>query len=104
MTALEMAGVSITVLKVASEEILSLVDAPTSAPAWVPSSALDVDSLLGGPDLLGSDSGDEVLFSIIPYEQQVISVAIGGAPPTEYALLLLRAICEKIVEIEVDLQ
>ena len=40
MTALEMAGVSISIMKIGSQEMLELLDAATEAPAWVPSPPL----------------------------------------------------------------
>ena len=120
MTALEMAGVSITLFSLSEQPcrskgagVLEYLDAVTDAPAWVPSADLleskntcileyyfvvpvDQLSLLALSNLdVGAISSD----SIEEEEEEEVqaSVNISGGQPCEFVIPLLRAISEKIM-------
>jgi len=85
MTSLEMGGVSVTILRSTDADQLSLFDAATLAPAWVPSTKLDV----------------ETVDQVIPYTSSAgpaKTVTGGGSIPG--ASTALAAICNKLIELE----
>jgi dihydroxyacetone kinase len=107
MTALEMTGVSLTVVRLPgpteAASLLERLDAPTLAPAWTASSVLDVTSL-------GEPSSATFLASrSIPYDPDQYGNAAskttnksseGKGVMSRRALAVVRAVCERIIAIE----
>ena len=86
VTALDMNGISLSLLKVTDKDILDLIDYPTHAPAWVKSSVL-------------TNNNNDISQSI-PYDENVQHVDVRGGFPCPSAITVVKAICEKIIEIE----
>ena len=111
MTALEMAGVSLTVVRlpgpaetaVGAASLLERLDAPTSAPAWTASSVLDVESL-GEPASSAFLASRTVPYDPDQYGGTANSIAnqraIGSGVACPRALAVVRAVCERIIAIE----
>ena len=85
MTSLEMGGVSVTVLR-APDDVLSLLDETTAAPAWVPSTALDVGT--GGE---------------MAYDPGALEVAVVGGGAVPGAATILQAVCVQLISMEPQL-
>lgn len=93
MTALEMSGLSLTVMP-ASSAVLAALDAPTLAPAWVPASPLSPTPTMHTlPAPVGSTDGDAV--SSAPAKR--------GGRPCPGALAVAAAVCRVIIESEPEL-
>lgn len=93
MTALEMSGLSLTVMP-ASSAVLAALDAPTLAPAWVPASLLSPTPTMHTlPAPVGSTDGDAV--SSGPAKR--------GGRPCPGALAVAAAVCRIIIESEPEL-
>ena len=87
MTSLEMCGLSVS-LFVVSDDTLSLLDAPTAAPAWVPSSPLDA--------IIDADSRT---IRCAVSAAEISSVACGLTGPSA-VLEVTRAVCKVIIGLE----
>jgi dihydroxyacetone kinase len=87
MTALEMAGISLSVLKVSSSDsnMLDYLDAPTTAPAWTPAAKLDQGAAAD---------------TVMPYSGEAQAKKVTGGFACASAVLVAKAICKKIIEIE----
>ena len=93
MTALEMAGVSISLLPIdSSSNLMTLLDAPTNAHAWVASADLSL-----GP---APEESHEYMDSLISGSKHTV---LSGGPTCAEAVPRLRAICERIIAIESQL-
>lgn len=86
VTALDMTGVSLTILRVSDRDVLERLDAPTAAPAWVASSILDNENNSGGQS--------------IPYDENDLHSSVSGGFPCLAASRVIQAVCLRIVEIE----
>lgn len=86
VTALDMTGVSLSILRVESPAVLARIDAATSAPAWVASSVLDKEN---------ASASD-----CITYDENVLQTDIAGGFPCEDAIRVVRAVCQRIIDIE----
>lgn len=86
VTALDMSGISLSIMRMADPVVLSRIDAVTGAPAWVASSVLH--------------SRDATSAESIPYDETVLRVAVSGGFPCPSALAVIRAVCNRVIEIE----
>ena len=86
VTALDMTGVSLSILRVTDSSVLDRLDALTTAPAWVASSKLDMDNASSTQS--------------IPYDENVLHTSISGGYKCPSAGKVIRAVCERIIEIE----
>ena len=86
VTALDMTGVSLSILRVADPTVLARIDAATSAPAWVASSVLEKEN--------GSVS------DCIAYDENVLQSDISGGFPCKDAIKVVKAVCQRIIDIE----
>jgi dihydroxyacetone kinase len=86
MTALEMAGVSLSLFKIKDDAVLARVDAATTAPAWNASPAIT------------DTTGDEA--QCIPYSAESLNGTVTGGFPSLAAVVVARAVCRRIIEIE----
>lgn len=82
MTALDMSGVSVSALRV-TPRLLTLLDAPTDAPAWLPSQM---------------NAHTSVAEQTIPYTAR--DVRVSGGKACQHALGVVRAVCVRIAELE----
>lgn len=87
MTSLEMCGLSVS-LFVVSDDTLSLLDAPTAAPAWIPSAPLDA--------IIDADSRT-IRCAVSAAE---ISLVACGLTSPSVVLEMTRAVCEVIIGLE----
>jgi dihydroxyacetone kinase len=86
MTALDMSGLSLTVFKVNADQMIAL-DAATSAPGWVPATALD-----------GTGSS-----KTITYSEDSFATSIRGGPPCPGASRIAAAVARAIIDNEPEL-
>ena len=86
VTALDMAGISLSIIKVTDSTVLSRIDSFTAAPAWTAS------------PVLCKANGMEA--SSIPYDETVLHSSVSGGPPCSSAFKVVQAICSRIIEIE----
>jgi Dak1 domain len=86
VTALDMTGVSLSILRVTDSSVLDRLDALTTAPAWVASSKLDMDNASSTQS--------------IPYDENVLHTSISGGYKCPSAGKVIRVVCERIIEIE----
>jgi triose/dihydroxyacetone kinase / FAD-AMP lyase (cyclizing) len=86
VTALDMNGVSLSLLKVSDAALLSRVDFPTTAPAWVAS-----------PVLCGENGLQP---ASIPYDESVLHASVSGGFPCVSAISVVKAVAHRIIEIE----
>ena len=86
VTALDMTGVSLSILRVADPTVLARIDAATSAPAWVASSVLDKEN---------ASAAD-----CIAYDENVLQIDISGGFPCKNAINVVKAVCQRIIDIE----
>ena len=89
MTSLEMCGLSLS-LFVVSDDTLSLLDAPTAAPAWIPSAPLDAISDADSRTIRCAESAAAAQISL---------VACGLTGPSA-VWEVTRAVCEVIIGLE----
>ena len=82
MTALDMAGVSLSLLRL-SDDLLRKLDAPTNAPHWVTSTPL---------------KSADFSARIIPYDDPGMVVSGGGS--CALAVKVVEAVCRRIIELE----
>jgi Dak1 domain len=86
VTALDMTGVSLSIIRVSDSSVLERLDALTAAPAWVVSSKLDIDNASAAQS--------------IPYDENVLHSSISGGYKCPSAGKVIRAVCQRIIEIE----
>ena len=86
VTALDMAGISLSIIKVTDMTVLSRIDSLTTAPAWTAS------------PVLCSETGLEA--SSIPYDETALHSSVSGGPLCPSAVKVVKAICSRIIEIE----
>lgn len=86
VTALDMTGVSLSIIRVSDSSVLERLDALTAAPAWVASSQLDIDNASAAQS--------------IPYDENVLHSSISGGYACPSAGKVIRAVCQRIIEIE----
>ena len=86
VTALDMTGVSLSILRVADPTVLARIDAATSAPAWVASSVLDKENALAS--------------DCIAYDENILQIDISGGFPCQNAINVVKAVCQRIIDIE----
>jgi Dak1 domain len=86
VTALDMTGVSLSIIRVSDSSVLERLDALTAAPAWVVSSKLDIDNASAAQS--------------IPYDENVLHSSIFGGYKCPSAGKVIRAVCQRIIEIE----
>ena len=86
VTALDMTGISLSLMRVADATVLSRIDSITTAPAWTAS------------PVLCSDNGLET--ASIPYDESALHSSVSGGPPCPSAVRVVKAICSRIIEIE----
>ena len=86
VTALDMSGVSLSIMRVADPVVLSRIDAVTTAPAWTASSVLH--------------STDATSAQSIPYDETALRVAVSGGFKCIDASSVIEAVCKRIIEIE----
>lgn len=123
MTALEMAGISISLLPDdESSTLSSLLDVPTSAHAWVPSADLLADaaqhtvesdeyieSLISGSKPVAVTGGifiHEYIYTIntqVYYTHTIVEECFLSGPSCEKYTSLIKAICSHISSIEPQL-
>eukprot|EP00598_Pedospumella_elongata_P012347 CAMPEP_0185014646 /NCGR_PEP_ID=MMETSP1098-20130426/99424_1 /TAXON_ID=89044 /ORGANISM="Spumella elongata, Strain CCAP 955/1" /LENGTH=627 /DNA_ID=CAMNT_0027543743 /DNA_START=39 /DNA_END=1922 /DNA_ORIENTATION=- len=95
MTSLEMAGLSLTLYMVESDDDLAYLDAPTAAPAWIKSSVLSAES----SDLVGNRT---ISYSAADYEKTV-SATVQGLRADRKILTAIAAVCHRLVAMEPEL-
>ena len=86
VTALDMTGVSLSILRVSDPTVLARIDAATSAPAWVASSVLDKENAS--------------VSDCIAYDENVLQTDVSGGFPCEDAIKVVKAVCQRIIDIE----
>jgi dihydroxyacetone kinase len=90
MTALEMAGVSATILRLDTQgRMEAALDNPTLAPAWTAASQIDPNY---DPSL-----------QIISYSTTAHNAKARGGPACPLAPTVIRAVCERVASIESEL-
>jgi dihydroxyacetone kinase len=82
-TSLEMAGLSLSILRIYDDSVLSYIDLSTTAPAWIKSTVL-----------LPATS------QVIAYSDDTFKKKLSGGPPCPNAVVISRAICESIIKAE----
>jgi dihydroxyacetone kinase len=87
MTSLEMCGLSVSLL-VVSDDTLSLLDAPTAAPAWIPSAPLDA--------IIDADSRT-IRCALSAAEVSLVAFGLTGPSAV---LEVTRAVCEVVIGLE----
>lgn len=87
MTSLEMCGLSVSLL-VVSDDTLSLLDAPTAAPAWIPSAPLDA--------IIDADSRT-IRCAVSAAEVSLVACGLTGPSAV---LEVTRAVCEVVIGLE----
>ena len=87
MTSLEMAGVSITIMKVIDNDLMRL-DTLTTAPGWIQGTPLE--------DL-------DISTSTIDYTDNSSTSSISGGRDCSNSIILLKNICEKLISLEPEL-
>eukprot|EP01032_Pedospumella_encystans_P008873 gene8873-10490_t len=95
MTSLEMAGLSLTLCMVESDDDLAYLDAPTAAPACIKSSILSAES----SDLVGNRT---IAYSAADYEKTV-SCTVQGLRADRKILTAIAAVCHRLVAMEPEL-
>eukprot|EP01032_Pedospumella_encystans_P008887 gene8887-10505_t len=95
MTSLEMAGLSLTLYMIESDDDLAYLDAPTAAPAWIKSSVLSAES----SDLVGNRT---IVYSAADYEKTVSST-VQGLRADRKILTAIAAVCHRLVAMEPEL-
>lgn len=90
MTSLEMCGLSLSLFVVSDDSTLSLLDAPTAAPAWIPSAPLDAISDADSRTIRCAESAAAAEISL---------VACGLTGPSA-VWEVTRAVCEVIIGLE----
>jgi dihydroxyacetone kinase len=103
MSALDMAGVSLTILNLnrdknplGTEQVLSLLDFPTESPSWPPATTITTQSRTN------TEFNHHVHESSIT-EQEEKEQYTDEQELIDYTVKVVRAICEKIIESEKDL-
>ena len=81
VTSLEMSGLSLTIMKIENETVLSHLDQSTTAPAWGKTTKLQTQQ-------------------VIPYDEGIFTKKISGGPPCPKAYEITKAICENIIVAE----
>ena len=79
VTSLEMNGLSLTIMKIENDTVLSNLDLSTNAPAWGKTTILHPQQ------------------QIIPYNEVSFTKKVSGGPPCSKAYEITKAICENII-------